>query len=376
MDLGRQTHHSLTENLGRAAPSVSNLHLKRIIGTQKGLNALRILGLVSGLALIIAAFEIQRGQFLSLTNLLTILRSMASLGMIAFAEMLVILVGEIDLSIGAAYGLTPVAAAAAWLGGGSLGIHLALLPALAFGIGLALFVGLLNGFLVVRAGIPSFIATLGTLNVAQGLQLLIDNAATFTPQFNEPRPPGWELTLFKALGGETLPFGIPAETLWLVVSFGVFWFVRHRTVFGFRLVAIGGNPYAAATARLPVERYKFLVLLLCSFMSGLAGLADFSYVGSVGPTDAGALLFSAIAAVIIGGASLSGGRGTVVGTLLGVALLSVLNNGLALLGVGSYAQLLFIGAITVLAVWIDIVSQRLIRRAGHRAASRQSGEIK
>lgn len=345
-----------------------------IIGTQRGLNALRVLGLALGLVVIAAVFEIQRPQFASVANLLTLLRSMASLGMIACAQMLVILVGEIDLSIGAVYGLAPVATAALWLGGGSLTTTTSLLPALLFGLGLAIAVGLLNGFLVLKAGVPSFIVTLGTLNIAQGLQLLIDNAATFTPQFNDPPPHGWELSLFHTLGGATLPLGIPTEALWLVGALVVFWLLRHRTVFGFRLLAIGGNPEAAKTARLPVTKYKYLVFLLSSLMAGLAGLVDFSYVGSVGPTDAGSLLFSVIAAVVIGGASLAGGRGTVAGTLLGIILLGVLNNGLALLGVGSYAQLLFIGLVTIIAVWLDIVSQHLIRRAGQRAAERRSGE--
>lgn len=358
----------------RPRPHPPSHLLTSLLGSQRGLNGLRVLGLAAGIVVIVGSFAAQRPEFLSLPNIMTLFRSMVSLGMIAFAQMLVILVGEIDLSVGAVYGLSAVGTAALWLGGGSLAITSSLLPSVLFGVALALGFGFLNGLLVIQAGVPSFIATLGTLNVAQGLQLLLDNAVTFTPQYNSPPPPGWELAAFNDLGARTLPFGIPAEILWLFVSLIVFWVLRHRTVFGFRLAAIGGNPAAAQTARLPVKKYKYVVFLLSSLMAGLAGLVDFSYVGSVGPTDAASLLFSVIAAVVIGGASLNGGRGSMSGTFLGVILLSVLNNGLALLGVGSYAQLLFIGTITVVAVWIDIVSQRLIRRVGNRAAQRQTNE--
>jgi ribose/xylose/arabinose/galactoside ABC-type transport system permease subunit len=337
-------------------------------GTQQGLNSLRLMGLAVGIIVIALAFGLQKPQFFSAANQLTLLRSMVPLGIIALAQMCVILVGEIDLSVGAVYGLTSVVLAAFWLGGGAAPFEVPLIPAILLAVGAAGLAGLLCGFLVLKAGLPSFIATLGVLNIAQGLQLLLGNAATFSPEYNEPLPPEWELSFFKSLGGLELAGNVPTEILWLFAAAIVFWIVRHRTIFGFRLVAIGGNAEAAKVAKLPTVKYKYIVFLMSGLAAGIAGIVDFSYVGSVGPSDAGNLLFSVIAAVVIGGASLSGGRGTVLGTLLGVILLSLLNNGLALLGVGSFAQLLFIGLVTVVAVWIDIVSQKLIRQAGQRAA--------
>lgn len=344
--------------------------LSRTLGTQKALNSLRTLGLALAIVVLALIVQSQRSAFLSFDNLLTLLRSMIALGMVAFAQKLVILLGEIDLPVGAVYGLSAIVTATLWLGGGSLPFTVPLIPALLAAITLAVLVGLLNGFFTVKAGLPSFIATLGMLNVAEGLQLYISNATTFTPAYNEPLPPAWELSLFQHLGATLLPYGIPVETLWLVAAFVVFWFLRHRTVFGFRLVAIGGNPEAARIARLPVRKYKYIVFILSSLAAAIAGIIDFSYVGSVGPSQSGSLLFSVIAAVVIGGASLNGGRGTIVGTLLGVILLAMLNNGLSLLGVGSFAQLMFIGVVTIGAVWLDIVSQKLIRAAGQRSAER------
>lgn len=338
------------------------------------INGLRTLGLVLAIVAIAAFVQSQHSSFLSMNNMTTLLRSMVALAMIAFAQKLIILLGEIDLSVGAIYGLTSLTMATLWLGGGIIPFSLPLIPALIIALCLAALVGLLNGLFVVKAGIPSFIVTLGMLNVAEGVQLLISNAQTFTPAYSEPSPPAWELAVFKAIGGAPTFFNMPSATIWLVVAFVFFWFLRHRTVFGFRLAAIGGNAEAARIARLPIVKYKLLVFLISGFMAGLAGLIDFSYVGSVGPRQAGSLQFSVVAAVVIGGASLAGGRGTIVGTLLGAMLLALLTNALALMGVGSFAQLLFIGMVTIGAVWLDQGSQVLIRRAAHRsAAKRESG---
>ncbi|MDW6023521.1 ABC transporter permease [Mesorhizobium sp. BAC0120] len=342
--------------------------LSVLLGKQKVLTSLRTIGLALAILLIAAIVYSQRAAFLTPENLLTLARSMVALGIVAFAQMLVILLGEIDLSVGAIYTLAGTVTATLWLGGGNLPFTTALLPALLAGLGVALVAGFLNGFLTVKAGLPSFIATLGVLNATDGLSLMVSNATTFTPAYNEPLPPEWELAFFHNLGGALLPWNIPVEVLWLVAAFIVFWVLRHRTVFGFRLVAMGGNPEAAVVARLPLRKYKYAVFMLSGLMAGLAGILDFSYVGSIGPMQSSSLSFQVIAAVVIGGASLTGGRGTIVGTLLGVILLALLNNGLALLGVSSFVQLLFIGLVTIGAVWLDLISQKLIRSAGQRAA--------
>jgi ribose/xylose/arabinose/galactoside ABC-type transport system permease subunit len=337
----------------------------------KYINSLRTLGLVLAIVVIAAFVQSQHEAFLSFNNQMTLLRSMVALGMIAFAQKLVILLGEIDLSVGSIYGLTSISMATLWIGGGALPFSLPLLPSLFIALAIAACFGMINGLFVVRANLPSFIVTLGMLNIAEGLQLLVSKAQTFTPAYSDPLPPAWELAFFKSIGGASLPLGAPSATLWLLLAFVVFWFLRHRTVFGFRLAAMGGNPEAARVARLPIMKYKLLVFLISGLMAGLAGIIDFSYVGSVGPRQAGSLTFSVIAAVVIGGASLMGGRGTILGTLLGVALLALLTNGLALMGVGSFAQLLFIGMVTIGAVWLDQGSQVLIRRAAQKSAAKR-----
>ncbi|MDX6579174.1 MAG: ribose transport system permease protein, partial [Gaiellales bacterium] len=134
---------------------------------------------------------------------------------------------------------------------------------------------------------------------------------------------------------------------------------------GFRLKAIGGNRQAAALARLPVRKYVFIAFILCACMSCLAGLLDFAFIGSAGPNDGQSNLFPVFAAVIIGGASLTGGKGTVFGTLCGALLLAVLNNGIALEADGSFVQQILLGTVTILAVVLDRYTSH--RRTGKTA---------
>lgn len=318
-----------------------------------GVASLRTYGLAIAIVLIAIFFQSQRSAFLSPDNVFTMLRSMASLAMIAFAQLLVIIAGELDLSVGSVYGLAATTLAVLWLGGGNAPVQLPFLAALAAALLVGLLAGAVNSFFTTVVGIPSFIATLGMLNIAWGAELLFSNASNFNPRYNVPPPVPSELELFRALGATRLPLNMPIQILWLAVFFAIFWMIRHRTLFGFRLLAIGGNPEAARVARLPARRYKWIVFMVCALMASIAGILDFSYVGSVGPNSGGALTFPVFAAVVIGGASLNGGRGTVFGTLLGAILLAELRNGLAVMGVGAFAQLLFVGAVTIGAVTLD-----------------------
>lgn len=333
-----------------------------------GLSSLRTYGLLIAIVVIALFFYLQNPAFASPNNLFQLLRSMASLAMIAFAQLLVIVSGELDLSVGSIYGLTAVALAVLWLGAGNSPFEpMHVVVALVLALGIALAAGATNAFFTTVVGIPSFIATLGMLSMAQGLELLLSNASSFNAAYQVPAPDPDQLAAFRFLGFTNLPFGIPIQVLWLGVAFVVFWVIRHRTLFGFRLLAIGGNTDAARVARLPVRKYKFAVFMLCAFMAGLAGILDFSFVGSVGPNSGSALTFPVFAAVVIGGASLAGGRGTVFGTLMGAVLLAVLRNGLAIMGVPAFVQLVFIGAVTVGAVSLDVITQRAARRAEMRA---------
>jgi ribose/xylose/arabinose/galactoside ABC-type transport system permease subunit len=341
-------------------------------GRTLGIGRLRTYGLLIAIVLLCVFFTSQRSAFASSDNIYVLLRSMASLAMIAFAQLLVIITGELDLSVGAVYGLAATTVAVLWLEP-SPAIRLPFAPqlpvllALVFALCIGPLIGWINAFFTTVVQIPSFVATLGMLSIATGVELLLGNASTFNPAYNVPPPDPTEVQWFREIGSTRLPLEVPIQIAWLGLFFVVFWVIRHRTLFGFRILAIGGNGPAAHVARLPVRRYKFAVFIMCGFMAGLAGILDFSYVGSVTPNSGAPFTFPVFAAVVIGGASLAGGRGTVFGTLLGAALLAVLRNGLAIMGVGSFAQLIVVGGVTIGAVTLDVVSQRAARRAELRA---------
>lgn len=304
-------------------------------------------GLMVAVVVVGVVFQIQTGVVFSVSNILSILEFMATLAIVGFGETIEMVAGEIDLSLGALYGLGAMTCAQLWLHG---------MPfLLAFLVGLLVGAagGVVNGVIVVRLGVNSFITTLGMLNIAEGITYYISNNIAVTPAGNES-----EYNIFFAIGSGTL-FGIPSQIYWLAGIGIVAWCLLHRTVFGFRVTAIGGNVQAARAARMPVHRTKILAFVVAGTLAALAGIIDFSLVDSTSPTAGSTLIFPVFAAVVIGGTSLSGGRGSIVGTLFGALLLETLANGLGLIGAGAFAQLLFVGTAIIVAVAIDRWTARL-----------------
>ena len=215
-------------------------------------------------------------------------------------------------------------------------------------------VGIVNGLITTKVGVNSFITTLGTLNFVMGLTYLISHNTSSNPSSDLA---GYDI--FQWFGGINVPgTAIPIQIVWLTVVGVMMWILVHRSLFGFRLAAIGGNPVAAKVVRVPIARYKIIVFAICGVCAALAGIIDFSFVGTTDPTGGTSLPFTVFAAVIIGGASLSGGRGTVIGTLVGALFLTMITNGLALNGVGAAGQLLMVGTIIIAAVAIDNLSAK------------------
>jgi ribose/xylose/arabinose/galactoside ABC-type transport system permease subunit len=317
-------------------------------GRLSGLGLGRVAGLWLTIGVCMLVFTLENGAFLEGKNLLDLVRATSSLAIVALGQTLVIISGELDLSIGATYALAPVVLAVLWMNDGQ-SFYLALAIALLVGP----LVGVVNAFFTTLVRIPSFVVTLGTLSVVTGTAILVGGAQYFTPGFVEPPLSKGELNFFHNIGGSA-PGGVPAQVIWLVVIALLFIVIMHRSLFGFRVAAIGGNPDAARLARLPVIGYRFIAFMVCGLTAALAGIIDFSFLGSTQSSTSGSgLTFPVFAAVIIGGASLSGGSGTVIGTLSGAILLQVLSNGLSLLGVGGGYQLIFIGSITIAAVALD-----------------------
>jgi ribose/xylose/arabinose/galactoside ABC-type transport system permease subunit len=322
--------------------------------------ALRLGGLFLAILVVIAIFTFisKPNTFFTLVNALGVVRTMSTIAIVALGLTLVIVVGEIDLSFGYMYGLAATTIGVAWI---VWGWPLFLAIPLAFVV--AIGVGAINGFLVAVPKIPSFIVTLGTGSLVFGSNLLISNTATLNPAYPPPGkvvPPG-EVAFFYGLSNQDLPAKFPMQGIWMIAVAIIIGFLLSRSLFGFRLKAIGGNPLAAELARLPIRKYKILAFIICSVLAALAAMLDFAFIGSTQPNAGLSLLFPVFAAVIIGGAALSGGKGTAIGTLSGALLLAIISNGLALLAAGAYLSQFVLGGVTIAAVVLDRFTNSLRR---------------
>jgi ribose/xylose/arabinose/galactoside ABC-type transport system permease subunit len=197
--------------------------------------------------------------------------------------------------------------------------------------------------------VNSFITTLGMLYLVQGITLQVSNSTAPNPLFTLP---GYNI--FEAFGADQVFNQVPVQIFWMAAIGLIMYFVIRRTKFGFRCAAIGGNPTAARIARLPVRSYKTICFVISGLFAVIGGLIDFSYVGTTQPTSGQQLPFEVFAAVILGGASLSGGRGTAIGTILGALFIALVNNGLSLIGYYASVQQIFLGAMIIIAVAIDV----------------------
>nr|WP_041730172.1 ABC transporter permease [Conexibacter woesei] len=299
------------------------------------------LALAGLIVLIGAAIGVSNDAFLTQGNLVNVMRAVAVIGIAAIGATLVIIAGNLDLSVGSVLGYSGLV--------GALAMH-GQIPALgipaAIAVGVA--VGLANGLLVTYGRVNPFIVTLGMLSVVRGLALITTNG---TPQ-EVP-----ESLLFIGQGEVA---GIPVSVILLLALVVIAQWFLSRTITGRRITAVGDNPKAAFLAGIPVRRTIITAFVLGGAFAAIAGIVNASNL-ALATTDAGAgLELDIIAAVIIGGASLTGGRGSIIGALLGATLLALLRNAFVLLQLSPYLQVTTIGAVIILAALID---QLRLRRA-------------
>lgn len=307
------------------------------------------------LIVIIIVFSILSPNYFSVANFLTMSNHVAIYGLLSIGMLLVILNGGIDLSVGSVLALCGVVAGAL-MQGVKLGMFGVILypPVWAVVVltcALGAFVGAINGVLIAYLKVPAFVATLGTLYVARGVALLMTNGLTYNNLGGRPELGN---TGFNWLGFNRLA-GIPIGVLVLIAIAVICHLALTRTAFGRWLYSSGGNERAAELSGVPTKNVKITVYVLSGICAAIAGLVLSSQLTSAGPTAGMTYELTAIAAVVIGGAALSGGRGTIGGTMLGAFVIGFLSDGLVIVGVSSYWQTVFTGAVIVLAVLLNSI---------------------
>lgn len=339
------------------------------------LNAVLVEGrALIALVIIIVIFAALSDNYLTAGNLTTITKQVAFNAIIALGMLMVILNGGIDLSVGSTVGLTGAVA-------GNLfrGLDMPLSDAIMFpkvwvivviAVGVGMLVGWLNGLLIAKLNLAPFIVTLGMLYVARGLTEVLLNGQNITNELRGQEYLG-NTGFFSVFASR--PLGLPISA-WVMILFAVaFSLVLTRTPFGRWLYATGSNERAAQLSGVPVKKVQTRIYVLAGLCAGVVGILQVANISS-STADLGQFYeLNAIAAVVIGGAALSGGRGTVRGTIIGAFVIGFLANGLVIVGVSPFWQKVITGAVIILAVAVDQIQQIIQRR---RSASRAVAQAK
>jgi len=290
------------------------------------------------LLILIVIMTIVAGDiFLTRTNLLSVFRQISFTAIVAIGISLVIITGGIDLSVGAVYGFAGVCAAIAmtqWQWG--------VIPGVMFGLLIAAVCGSINGVLVTKMDFPPFIATLGMMGAARGVSLGITEAV---PIFGMPAS-------YVAMG-QGFTWGIPNPILIMLGIGIIFTFFLRKLVIGRQIYAIGGNEEAARVSGIDTNKVKMTAYILCAVIAGFAGILTAARLGTAQPAAGRGLELDAIAAAIIGGASLKGGVGNIAGPIMGAAIMGILNNAITLLAISPNWREAIIGVVIILAIMMD-----------------------
>ena len=302
-------------------------------------------GIFLAFLILAAILSVSNEFFLTPGNISNVLLQTSINGVLAVGMTFVILTGGIDLSVGSVVALAGIVSASFATTSSTAAIYGAPYPVaipLVVGVLVGVICGALSGLIVSYFAVPAFVTTLGMLSAARGLTLIYGGGRpvpALTPEFR------WIGT------GHIL--GIPAPVIILAIIFGLAWWVLTRTRFGRYIYAVGGNAHAAKTSGIDVVRIRFSVYVISAGLAGIAGMLLSARTGSALPQAGIAYELDAIAAVVIGGTSLSGGIGRITGTLIGALIIGVMNNGLDLMGIQSYYQQVLKGALIVGAVMLD-----------------------
>jgi ribose transport system permease protein len=299
-------------------------------------------GILIGLFLMCAALTYLSPAFLTTSNLINVLRQVSTNANLAFGMTLAILIGGIDLSVG------PVLAISGTLTAGLIALSgLPVWFAVLVGLSCGTLIGFFNGFIISRTGIAPFIVTLATMQIARGMAYV----------YTGGNPVSAYVDNFNVIGNGYLG-PVPLPVIYTAVIFLVMCFLLYRTRFGRYVYSLGGNRTASVYSGININRIQVLVYSITGFLAAASGIVLCARMYSGQPTVGNGFELDAIAAVVLGGTSFSGGVGTLGGTLLGVFVIGILNNGLNLLNINSFWQLVIKGVVILLAVYVDILKKR------------------
>lgn len=296
------------------------------------------LGTIAALIILIVFVSVLNPAFLQVNNLLNLMRQLIINGFIALGMTFVILTGGIDLSVGSTLAFTSAIFAGLLQNGMNTGL------AIVITLALGLCLGLINGLLITKGKLAPFIVTLATMTIFRGLTLVyMDGRPISGPKDN---------FAFQFLGKGQV-FGIPFQVILFLIVYIVLSTLLNKTSHGRKIFAVGGNEKASFISGIKIDKVKVLVYVISALMAVISGLVLTSRLNSAQPTAGSAYEMDAIAAVVLGGTSMTGGSGSLTGTLIGILILGVLNNGLNLLGVSSFYQQIVKGVVILIAVLID-----------------------
>jgi erythritol transport system permease protein len=308
------------------------------------------------LVALLIVFSLLTPSFLTANNLSILAKHVAISALLAVGMTFVVLSGGIDLSVGSVAGLSGMVAGGL-LTVGLFGHSTGAVAAVIIALLVSCFVGWLNGVMVTQLGVAPFIATLGTLYIARGSALLLSHGATFPNLAGDASRPGSFIWI-----GQSFLLGVPTP-VWLMIAIAAAAaVVARRTPFGRHVYAVGGNERAAQLSGIRVNRVKVITYVFSGFCAGLVGIIIASQLESAHPATGESFELNAIAAVVLGGTSLMGGRGSVGGSLIGAFVIGVLADGLVMMGVSEFWQIVIKGFVIVLAVSVDQVQLRIQAR--------------
>lgn len=320
---------------------------KRIINKIK---STREIGVLIALVLLFVLFAVTSTHFLRIENLLNVIRQISLFGIIALGMTFVIVAGEIDLSVAGIYAFSAIIAGLMMTAG--VPIPIAVIVSLIAGT----LIGFINGLLVTLVGIPSLIATLGVVNIARGGALILSGNRPISINYRTVKDGFLDGFLFAGQG--KLAGVIPMIVIFFILLIIIFYFVFNKTAYGYHIRAVGGNRFAAIASGISEKKVKIVAFSITGFLCSIAGLLSLSFMASVQSTVGRGIELEVIAAVIIGGTSMAGGEGTIIGSIIGVLIMGVLKNGLVLLGISPFWSLLSVGVVIIVASSIDILSKK------------------